>query len=120
MTDNQRLTTYQLELLMLVRDGNPNQEEGGAIDFDQLLEMLSWKPTKASCHFSIRALVRRGMLEKTPELMLRRGRQRVGFRLTEAGRVAIDPRDVTRKTEELPALEEAKVDIPGHESEVFE
>lgn len=88
-----RLTRYQLEMLQLIQKGNPDREEGGCIDFDQLLDRLSWEPTKASCHFSIRALVRRGLIQKTPELLLRRGRQRVGFVLTQAGRLALDPRD---------------------------
>jgi DNA-binding PadR family transcriptional regulator len=93
MSDTLRLTPYQLELLETVRAGNLDKEEGGPIDFDQLIETLSWKPTKAAAHFSIRALVKRGLLVKTGELMLRRGRQRVGFELTQNGRAALDPRE---------------------------
>lgn len=93
MTD--RLTKYQLEFLQEVEKGSPEGELPGPVDFDQLLERLSWKPTKASAHFSVRALIKRGLIKKTEELMLRRGRQRVGFELTPAGHQVLDPRGGT-------------------------
>lgn len=92
MTDPGRLTVYQAELLETVGKGDPVGQPGDPIDFDQLLDSLSWNPTKASAHFSIRALVRRNLLLKLPELRLRRGRMRVCFQLTDAGKAALDPR----------------------------
>lgn len=82
------LTAYQIEILQLVLAGG----EGGApLDFDQLLERLSWKPSKEAAQFSIRAVVAKGLLAKG-ELELRRGRRRVLYALTEEGHLALDPR----------------------------
>jgi hypothetical protein len=81
------LTAYQLELLGYVRAGI----DGKCVDLDQLLERLSWKPTKQSLQFTIRALISKGVLMKAdPEV--RRGRKRVCFALTLAGRSVFDPR----------------------------
>ena len=62
MTD--KLTPYQEELLALVAAGSPSAGPAEPIDFDELLERLSWQPTKAAAHFSIRALTRRELLAK--------------------------------------------------------
>lgn len=101
------LTKYQLELLMLIQKAAEDEE---LIDFDQLLEQLSWQPTKASCHFSIRALTRRKLIEKTPTLLLRRGRQRVAFKLTLAAEMLLDPR---LQPEAKPVYRTTKEDLPG-------
>ena len=90
MTDKRKITKNQLEFLKLVKAGNPDGE--GKVDLDQLLERLSWQPTKAAIHFSIRALVRRDLLKKEEELVLRRGRLRVVFRLGPEGEAYFDPR----------------------------
>lgn len=75
------LTTKQIELVHLIGKRNP---DGGAIDLDQLLERLSYKPTKQSLQFSIRALIARGLIRKdAPEK--RRGRTRTLLSLTSEG-----------------------------------
>lgn len=96
---NSKLTKNQYEFLRLVKAGNPDGE--GSVDLDQLLEKLSWKPSKAAVHFSIRALSKRDLLEKEPELVLRRGRLRVVFRLLPEGEAFLDPRDSV-KADSLP------------------
>jgi hypothetical protein len=83
------LTAYQLEVLRLAQAGNPAGE--GPIDFDQVLDRLSWSPSKQSAQFTIRACIAKKVLEKT-DMVMRRGRRRVCYQLTEQGRLALDPR----------------------------
>lgn len=96
------LTRYQFELLTAVKKG---QDEGYDADLDQLLESLSWAPTKASIQFSIRALIAKNLLVKTG-FQTRRGRKRICFQLGAAGATVFDPRGarvVPEKKEEIPA-----------------
>lgn len=79
------LTLKQIELLNTIGRRNP---DGGAIDLDQLIERLSYKPTKQSIQFSIRALIAHGLIQKdAPEK--RRGRTRTLISLTEQGQIMI-------------------------------
>lgn len=105
-----KLTKYQTELMKHLEKGSPAGE--GAIDFDELLDALSWTPTKAAAHFSIRALTRRGLIRKRADLALRRGRLRVCFELTQDGREALDPRLVAPLAA-VAALEGAETGTPG-------
>lgn len=83
------LTTKQLELLAVIGARNP---DGGATDLDQILERLSYHPTKQSLQFSIRALISHGLIQKdAPEK--RRGRTRTLISLTEQGRSMSGRRD---------------------------
>ena len=83
------LTTKQLELLAVIGARNP---DGGATDLDQILERLSYHPTKQSLQFSIRALIAHGLIQKdAPEK--RRGRTRTLISLTEQGRSMSGQRD---------------------------
>ena len=82
------VTRNQVEILTYVKQGGPD----GSIDFDQLLDLLSWMPTKESAQFTIRSLVRKGYLLKEPELVPRRGRKRVCYRLSREGSLLLDPR----------------------------
>ncbi len=82
------LTKNQTELLLAVRAGGPD----GDLDFDQLLDQLSWAPSKESAQFTIRALVAKGVLQKLPELQFRRSRKRICYRVTPEGLLALDPR----------------------------
>lgn len=103
------LTANQLELLMHVGAGGPD----GPLDFDQLLALLSWKPTKESAQFPIRSLVKRGLLEKG-ELSYRRGRRRVMYHLTAEGRLVLDPRPgVAAVVPELRASSAASPSTPA-------
>jgi DNA-binding MarR family transcriptional regulator len=75
------LTAKQIELLSVIGKRN---EDGGATDLDQILERLSYKPTKQSLQFSIRALIAHGLIQKdAPEK--RRGRTRTLISLTKQG-----------------------------------
>lgn len=93
------VTHYQLEILKHVQKGGPD----GALDFDQLLELLSWRPTKESAQFTIRAVVKKALMLKG-DLELRRGRKRVLYQITPAGLEALDPR--LGFSEPAPAPEE--------------
>jgi hypothetical protein len=95
------VTEHQFEMLQHVAKGGPN----GLLDFDQLLDLLSWMPTKAASQFTIRALVKKGLMLKG-ELELRRGRRRVLYSMTPDGKLALDPRPV-------PAAEEGESPGPG-------
>lgn len=96
------VTTYQLELLQRLVE--IYRETGKLADFDQLLTRLSWNPTKESAQFTIRAVIKKGFVEKTP-LEYRRGRKRVCFRVTEQGMLVLDPRGVVEAAVEAKAAE---------------
>ena len=93
--DKRQLTANQKELLKVVYAGNRDDNGATEIDLDQLIESLSWQPTKQAIHFSIRALTRRGLLEKNPERVLRRERKRVTFRVTQQALTFLDPRKIS-------------------------
>jgi DNA-binding MarR family transcriptional regulator len=79
------LTLKQIELLSVIGKRNP---DGGATDLDQILERLSYKPTKQSLQFSIRALIAHALIQKdAPEK--RRGRVRTLISLTKTGEAMI-------------------------------
>ena len=76
------LTQKQIELLRVIGTRN---EDGSAVDLDQILELLSYQTTKQSLQFSIRALIAHDLIQKdAPEK--RRGRTRTVISLTEAGK----------------------------------
>lgn len=77
------LTSKQIELMTIIGSGNP---DGTAVDLDQILERLSYHPTKQSLQFSIRALIARDLIKKDPAEK-RRGRMRTVISLTETGKV---------------------------------
>ena len=82
----QRLSSKQIEIMLLIRAGN-GRDEGQhfhPIDLDQLIERLTYKPTKDSIHFSVRALIGRGLIAKG-ERLHRRGRARCTLIPTEYG-----------------------------------
>ena len=77
------LTQKQLELIRVIGERNP---DGSALDLDEILERLSYKPTKQSLQFSIRALIAHSLIQKdAPEK--RRGRTRTVISLTKAGQI---------------------------------
>jgi DNA-binding MarR family transcriptional regulator len=49
------------EIIRVIMRGNP---DGSWVDLDQLIERLSYNPSKESLQFSIRALIKRGMIER--------------------------------------------------------
>lgn len=78
------LTKKQYQQMRVIVDGVPDYYGiHEAPDMDKLLEHLSYKTTKESMQFSIRALIKHGLIEKKMEV--RRGRKRVVFYPTEYG-----------------------------------
>lgn len=68
------LSRKQWEIIDAIMRGNP---DGTWLDFDQLLERMSYKPSKPSMHFSLRALINRGLIEKAPTELRRKQNRRV-------------------------------------------
>jgi hypothetical protein len=66
------LTEKQKQITNLVITGNP---DGSFCDLDEIRERLSYTPSKEALQFSIRYLVRKGVIEKRP-LESRRGQKR--------------------------------------------
>jgi len=85
------LTTKQLELLRIIGERNP---DGAATDLDQILERLSYQPTKQSAQFSIRALIAHGLIQKDASEK-RRGLTRTIISLTKAGEIMTGKREVS-------------------------
>ncbi len=77
-----RLTDKQLELMRVIISGN---EDGSPTDLDQIIERVSYQPTKQSIQFSIRALVKHELIEKLGGEK-RRGRYRVIIAPTPLGK----------------------------------
>lgn len=77
-----RLTTKQLELIKIIAAGNP---DGTIADLDEVMERLSYKPSKESLQFSIRALIAHGLIIKAGSEK-RRLRRRVLIGPTELGK----------------------------------
>lgn len=66
------MTQKQCQITDIILRGNP---DGSFIDLDQLVERVPYKTSKDSMHFSIRALIKHGLIEKKP-LEHRRGQDR--------------------------------------------
>ncbi len=101
------ITPHQLEVLRHVAAAPGD----APLDFDQLLEKLSWQPTKEAAQFTIRAAVAKKLIAKTERLILRRGRKRVCYEVASEGVLVLDPRKaipVTSGAVEAP-LEVEKV-----------
>ena len=67
------LTPKQIELLSIVTKKN---DDGSLTDLDEILERLSYKPTKDAVHFTIRSLIKHELIEKVG-MEKRRDRKRV-------------------------------------------
>lgn len=76
-----RLTPNQIEVLSVVADGN---EDGSPTDLDEILERVSYKPTKQAIQFTIRSLVKYELIEKVGSEN-RRDRKRVLIGATALG-----------------------------------
>lgn len=84
------LSAKQTEILTVIVRMNP---DGTFVDLDQLIERLSYKPSKEAIQFSLRHLIGRELIEKKP-VELRRGAQRRVFSPTIHGYA--EYRDVLR------------------------
>lgn len=76
-----RLTDKQLEVLRVIAEANT---DGTLADLDEVIERVSYKPTKQAIQFSIRALVGHELIEKQGAEK-RRGRNRVLLAVTPLG-----------------------------------
>ena len=77
------LTTKQLELMRVISAGST---DGSNVDLGQILARLSYKTTKASLQFSIRALIGKDLIEKSGKIVRRnRERQTIGVTLYGSG-----------------------------------
>lgn len=77
------LTQKQNVIMKVILAGNPAPDIG-PVDIDQLLDRLPYNTTKASIQFSIRALIKHGLIEKGGSEN-RRGRRRTLLTATAAG-----------------------------------
>lgn len=75
------LTPKQIEVVRVIAAGNT---DGTPADLDEILERVSYKPTKQAIQFTIRSLVEHGLIEKVGAEK-RRGRQRVLIAATVLG-----------------------------------
>lgn len=96
------LTDKQLAIMQVIVNKN---EDGSCTDLDQILERLSYKTSKASLQFSIRALAAHGLIRKEPEWEKRRGRKRVLIRATGLAADFVHPKPIT-PSEEGAALDD--------------
>jgi predicted transcriptional regulator len=97
------VTSHQVEVLKLTLGSST------PLDFDQILPELTWEPSKEAAQFTIRALVKKGLLAKLP-LQLRRGRIRVSYQVTEKGALVLDPRGPLPGSEDLSELLEKEAE----------
>jgi len=74
-----KLTEKQIEIISLIKRGNT---DGTLLDIDQILERLSYMPTKQALQFSLRYIIKRGYIQKHPDLQLRRNKKRVCYYAT--------------------------------------
>ena len=96
------LTDKQIEILTILHKGN---NEGEPVDLDDLLKKLSYKPSKESMQFSIRALIGKELIEKAG-LIKRRNRRRVTYQLTDLGKHYIVGIALTRPPEKHVSVDE--------------
>jgi hypothetical protein len=72
------LSTVQHDILNLIAGGSEN---GGDIDLDEILRRAKHHPSKQGIQFSIRALIKHGLIEKV-RYEKRNGARRVIFGVT--------------------------------------
>lgn len=78
-----QLTDKQTELLQVVNTGNP---DGSRVDMRQLLERLSYSPSRDSTQFVIRRLVSKGVMIKAEPERRDGGHRRACYEVTELGK----------------------------------
>jgi DNA-binding MarR family transcriptional regulator len=105
MTDSAHLTHKQILLMTVIAKGNGVE---GPCDLDEILDRVPYETSKQSLQFSIRALIRRGLIYKRG-IEKRRGRQRVVIDATAAGRALIGIARV-EKPHYVVALEDDELD----------
>ncbi len=104
-----KLTDKQISIMDVIVKGN-GIDAGGLVipcDLDQLLERLPYRTTKASMHFSIRALAGHGVIAKTGTEN-RRGRRRILISPTSLGIEMTTPVIASRLTESITPAPDAE------------
>lgn len=84
------LTSKQIEIMMIVVHGNKDGDKFTPCDLDQIIERLSYHPTKDAIQFSIRNLISKGLIKKAGTEN-RRDRRRVLIAPTEVGLKMMSP-----------------------------
>lgn len=70
-----KLTDKQMSVINVIKKGNT---DGSWADIDQILERIEYTTTKESLQFSLRFLVKRGLIKKSHK-EIRRGRLRIVY-----------------------------------------
>ncbi|MEO9497597.1 MAG: hypothetical protein ABJG42_24200 [Vibrio splendidus] len=80
------LTIKQREIIKVIMEGNldPDNQRFCDVDLNQILERINYKTTKHSLQFSIRSLIKKGVIVKG-DRECRRGKSRQTFKMTEMG-----------------------------------
>lgn len=109
------MTQKQIQIMKLVVAGNGLNEKGELIpvDLNELLERLPYKTSKDSMHFSIRALMRRGMLFKAG-LERRRNRMHLVLLPTKLGIASVATKAVETVVEPtgVPSIDINELCLP--------
>lgn len=95
-----RLTPHMRDILKIVVKGNA---DGSFTDLDQILDRIVMNRTKQSIQFTIRTLVKKGLIAKSGR-QTRRGRSRVIIVATEMGYEMAHQHYTPEHAEELGAL----------------
>lgn len=102
------ITSKQFGILQVILKGDGCRSDGTFIpvDLDQLLKRLTYSTTKESMQFSIRTLIKKGLIYKG-EQELRRGRQRVTYFPTNLARdiLGSEPSNILIEVDKLPGSE---------------
>ena len=80
------LTPKQISIINLLIASDSLRMSEEHMDLDQIIEQVPYEVTKEAIQFSLRSLVQKGMINKSPkeERIRRRGRKRVVYWVTDA------------------------------------
>ncbi|RQT26042.1 hypothetical protein [Burkholderia contaminans] len=108
------LTTKQIEIMKVVVAGNTANAEWSPSDIDQILERLPYRTTKESLQFSLRALEKHGLIDRS-STEHRRGRVRRLVAPTPTGSAVIagTPRPEPAVRPSAPVLSEVSSELSG-------
>lgn len=82
-----RLTEKQIQIVSTIhRHWQENDED---IDMNQLLDELPYRTSKESMQFSLRALIKKGIVVKREALVTRRSRARITYGITQFGKMLL-------------------------------
>lgn len=96
----ERITNYMRDILKVVVRGNL---DGTFVDLDQLLERLAHTRTKQSIQFTIRTMIKKGLIAKKGR-ETRRGRSRVILAASQMGYEQANAQFSAKESEEILSL----------------